>query len=127
MNTEITTWISIATAITLLLTSAGLELVHNKFSDKKKIISTLAMSYLAFCMATFSLAFVCYLLTYGVELHSFSSHTLALFSQNISSTPLVVSNPEMVFIIFPGIVVTVVAAMISISMIVFSKMRRNRV
>lgn len=84
------------------------------------------MSYMAFCVATFVLAIVCFMTTNGWNLQSLYHSLDALFAKNVSPAHLIVSVPELAFIIIPGIGAAGVAAMICGSVIAFSKVKPNR-
>lgn len=117
MDTGDTAWVLIATALVMLMTPAGLALFYGGLSNKKNVINTVGMSYVAFCVATLAWIAGGYSIAFGPEGHPIFGSIKAFFLENISPSQLVGSIPELAFVAFQGVFAAIAVAIISGSVI----------
>ncbi|WP_036381990.1 ammonium transporter, partial [Muricauda sp. MAR_2010_75] len=117
MDTGDTAWVLIATALVMLMTPAGLALFYGGLSNKKNVINTVGMSYVAFCVATLAWVAVGYSIAFGPEGHPIFGSIEALFLKNIAPSQLMGSIPELAFVAFQGVFAAIAVAIISGSVI----------
>jgi len=116
MNPGDTAWILMATAMVMLMTPAGLALFYGGLSNKKNVINTVGMSYVAFCVA-----FIVWIL--GGYCIGFSNADSILpclsnmFLQGIPIDSVVGTIPELLFVAFQGVFAAIAVAIISGSVI----------
>lgn len=117
MNSGDTAWILVATAMIMLMTPAGLALFYGGLSNKKSVINTVGMSYVAFCVGT--LAWVVGGYSIAFSPHGgpvFGALDLA-FLRGIEIDTVTGTIPEILFICFQGVFAAIAVAIISGSVV----------
>lgn len=112
MNSGDTAWVLIATALVMLMTPAGLALFYGGLSNKKNVMNTVGMSYVAFCLATIVWVVAGYSIAFGPEGHPIFGSMKNLFLKNIPVDQLVGSIPEMLFVAFQGVFAAIAVALV---------------
>ena len=117
MNTGDTAWVLIATALVMLMTPAGLALFYGGLSNKKNVINTVGMSYVAFCVATLVWIIGGYSIAFGPEGNAVFGSLKAFFLKGIAPDQLIGTIPELAFVAFQGVFAAIAVAIISGSVI----------
>lgn len=117
MNTGDTAWVLIATALVMLMTPAGLALFYGGLSNKKNVINTVGMSYVAFCVATLVWIVAGYSIAFGPNGNPVFGSLEAFFLNGITPEELTGSIPELAFVAFQGVFAAIAVAIISGSVI----------
>lgn len=112
INTGDTAWVLIATALVMLMTPAGLALFYGGLSNKKNVINTVGMSYVAFCLATLVWVIAGYSLAFGLNGHPVFGSLEAIFLRNIAISDLKGSIPELLFVAFQGVFAAIAIAIV---------------
>lgn len=117
MDTGDTAWVLIATALVMLMTPAGLALFYGGLSNKKNVINTVGMSYVAFCVATLVWVIGGYSIAFGPEGNAMFGSLKAFFLNGITPDNLIGTIPELAFVAFQGVFAAIAVAIISGSVI----------
>ena len=117
MNSGDTAWVLIATALVMLMTPAGLALFYGGLSNKKNVMNTVGMSYVAFCLATIVWVVAGYSIAFGPNGHPIFGSIENLFLKNIPINQLVGSIPEILFVSFQGVFAAIAVALVSGSVV----------
>tara|TARA_B100000949_G_scaffold234372_1_gene253246 strand:- start:12292 stop:13494 length:1203 start_codon:yes stop_codon:yes gene_type:complete len=117
MDTGDTAWVLIATALVMLMTPAGLALFYGGLSNKKNVINTVGMSYVAFCVATLVWVIGGYSIAFGPDGNAVFGSLKAFFLQGIAPDDLIGTIPELAFVAFQGVFAAIAVAIISGSVI----------
>jgi Amt family ammonium transporter len=112
MNSGDTAWVLMATALVMLMTPAGLALFYGGLSNKKNVINTVGMSYVAFCTATIAWIVAGYSIAFGANGHPIFGSLDAIFLKNIPITQLTGTIPELAFVAFQGVFAAIAVAII---------------
>ncbi len=117
INTGDTAWVLIATALVMLMTPAGLALFYGGLSNKKNVINTVGMSYVAFCLATIVWVVAGYSIAFGPNGHAIFGSLEGLFLKNIPVSQVMGSIPELLFVAFQGVFAAIAVALVSGSIV----------
>jgi Amt family ammonium transporter len=117
INTGDTSWVLIATALVMLMTPAGLALFYGGLSNKKNVINTVGMSYVAFCLATIVWVVAGYSIAFGPNGHAIFGSLEGLFLKNIPVSQVIGSIPELLFVAFQGVFAAIAVALVSGSIV----------
>lgn len=117
MNTGDTAWVLIATTMVMLMTPAGLALFYGGLSNKKSVMNTVGMSYVAFCTATIVWIIGGYSIAFGEYGHGVFGSVEHFFLRGIKITDLYQTIPEILFISFQGVFAAIAVAIISGSVV----------
>ncbi len=112
MNSGDTAWVLVATALVMLMTPAGLALFYGGLSNKKNVINTVGMSYVAFCLATVVWVIAGYSIAFGTNGHPIFGSMEALFLRNIGVNDLTGTIPELLFVAFQGVFAAIAVAIV---------------
>jgi Amt family ammonium transporter len=99
------------------MTPAGLALFYGGLSNKKNVMNTIGMSYVAFCLATLVWVIAGYSIAFGPDGHPIYGSFDALFLRNIAITDLKGSIPELLFVAFQGVFAAIAIALVSGSIV----------
>ncbi len=110
IDTGDTAWVLVATIMVMIMAPAGLALFYGGLSQKKRIVHTIAMSYVAFCVATLAWIFGGYEIAFGGS-HSNAFQFPFLSSVNLDS--VVGTIPEILYVGFQGVLAAVAVSIIS--------------
>ena len=112
LNTGDTAWMLIATALVMLMTPAGLTLFYGGLTQRKSVLNTIGMSYVAFCTATVVWVVVGYSLAFGsgnAIIGGFGHFML----RDIKITDLYGTIPHLLFVMFQGTFAAIAVALVS--------------
>ena len=112
IDTGDTAWVLIATALVMLMTPAGLALFYGGLSNKKNVMNTVGMSYVAFCTATLTWIIAGYTIAFGPNGNPIFGTLEGLFLQNIKIDQVVGTIPELAFVAFQGVFAAIAVAII---------------
>ena len=100
LNTGDTAWMIMATALVMVMTPAGLALFYGGMSRYKNLLNTLAMTFVAYCIASIIWVIWGYTLAFGPDKSGIIGSLDYLFLNNISVNSLSGSIPTYVFVLF---------------------------
>ena len=116
LNSGDTAWMLIATALVMLMTPAGLTLFYGGLTQRKSVLNTIGMSYVAFCAATIVWVVVGYSLAFS-EGNSIIGGFDYFLLKNIKVTDIYVTIPHLLFVMFQGTFAAIAVALVSGSII----------
>lgn len=121
INSGDTAWVTISTALVMMMTPAGLALFYGGMSRYKNILNTIAMTLAAYCIA--SLVWVCwgYSLAFGESGSLFIGSLDHLFLNGITVHSVSGTIPTYIFVLFQ-----MTFACISIALILGSAVDRMK-
>ncbi|MBS3809123.1 MAG: ammonium transporter [Desulfobacterales bacterium] len=100
MDTGDTAWIIVATALVMMMTPAGLALFYGGMSRYKNLLNTLAMTFVAYCLASVIWVVWGYTLAFGPDAAGIIGGLNHLFLAGITPQSLSGSIPTLVFVVF---------------------------
>lgn len=103
IDTGDTAWMIVATALVMLMTLPGLALFYGSLAKKKDALNTMAMSMVAFCIASVLWVVYGYSLAFSGDVGGFIGDASKFMLSGIgvnSITDLAKTIPEYVFIVF---------------------------
>lgn len=112
INSGDTAWVLIATALVMLMTPAGLALFYGGLSNKKNVMNTVGMSYVAFCLATIVWVVAGYSIAFSPNGHPIFGSLDMMFLRNITVTQLTGTIPELLFVAFQGVFAAIAVALV---------------
>jgi len=107
----------VATSMVMLMTPAGLALFYGGLSNKKSVINTVGMSYVAFCIGSLIWVIMGFTLAFGEGNGAFVGNLDAIFLKGIGINEVSGSIPQLLFICFQGMFASIAVAIISGSLI----------
>jgi Amt family ammonium transporter len=111
-----TAWMIMATALVMLMTLPGLALFYGSLSKKKDVLNTMAMSMIAFCIASVLWVIYGYSLAFSGDVGGFIGNTGKFMLAGVrvgSISELAKTIPEYVFIVFQLTFAAITAALAS--------------
>jgi len=100
INTGDTAWIIVATALVMMMTPAGLALFYGGMSRYKNLLNTVAMTLVAYCLASIIWVAWGYSLAFGPDMAGLIGGTSYLFLNGIDINHVTGSIPTLVFVLF---------------------------
>ncbi|MCF8095162.1 MAG: ammonium transporter [Desulfobacteraceae bacterium] len=100
LDTGNTAWVIVATALVMMMTPAGLALFYGGMSRYKNLLNTLAMTFVAYCLASVIWVVWGYTLAFGPDVGGFIGGLDHLFLAGIGPQNLSGSIPTLVFVVF---------------------------
>ncbi|MFP3981037.1 MAG: ammonium transporter [Desulfobacterales bacterium] len=100
LDTGNTAWIIVATALVMMMTPAGLALFYGGMSRYKNLLNTLAMTFVAYCLASVVWVMWGYTLAFGPDAGGIIGGLDHLFLAGIGPENLSGSIPTLVFVVF---------------------------
>lgn len=100
LDTGDTAWIIMATALVMMMTPAGLALFYGGMSRYKNLLNTLAMTFVAYCLASVIWMAWGYTLAFGPDAGGLVGGLDYLFLAGIGPESLTGSIPTLVFVVF---------------------------
>jgi Amt family ammonium transporter len=116
LNSGDTAWMLIATALVMLMTPAGLSLFYGGLTQRKSVLNTIGMSYVAFCTATVVWVVVGYSLAFGTGNGIIGGFEYFML-KDIKITDLSGTIPHLLFVMFQGTFAAIAVALVSGSII----------
>lgn len=100
MDTGDTAWIIVATALVMMMTPAGLALFYGGMSRYKNLLNTLAMAFVAYCLASIVWVVWGYTLAFGPDKVGIIGGLSHLMLAGIGPESLSGTIPTLVFVVF---------------------------
>jgi len=100
LNSGDTGWIIVATALVMVMTPAGLALFYGGMSRYKNLLNTIAMTFVAYCLASVIWMMWGYTLAFGPDKKGIIGGLENLFLAGIGVNSLTGSIPTYVFALF---------------------------
>ncbi len=100
LNTGDTAWMIVATALVMVMTPAGLALFYGGMSRYKNLLNTLAMTFVAYCLASVIWMMWGYTLAFGPDQAGLVGGPENLFLRGIGVNSLSGTIPTYVFVMF---------------------------
>ena len=100
LNSGDTAWIIVATALVMVMTPAGLALFYGGMSRYKNLLNTIAMTFVAYCLASVIWMMWGYTLAFGPDKGGIIGGLENLFLVGIGVNSLTGSIPTYVFALF---------------------------
>jgi ammonium transporter, Amt family len=100
LNSGDTAWIIVATALVMVMTPAGLALFYGGMSRYKNLLNTIAMTFVAYCLASVIWMMWGYTLAFGPDKGGVIGGLENLFLTGIGVDSLTGSIPTYVFLLF---------------------------
>ena len=100
LNSGDTAWIIVSTALVMMMTPAGLALFYGGLSRYKNLLNTIAMTLVAYCLASVIWMLWGYTLAFGPSKGGFVGGLDHLFFSGIGVNDLSGTIPTMVFALF---------------------------
>jgi len=100
LNSGDTAWIIVATAMVMVMTPAGLALFYGGMSRYKNLLNTIAMTFVAYCLASVIWMMWGYTLAFGPDKGGIIGSLENLFLVGIGVNSLTGSIPTYVFALF---------------------------
>lgn len=119
LNGADTAWVMMATALVMLMTPAGLAFLYGGLVQRKSVLNTIGMSYIAFCVATITWVLAGYAIAFGegrMDNLFFGSYE-AILLNNIKFTDMTGTIPTLLFVAFQGTFAAIAIAIISGSIV----------
>lgn len=113
INPGDTAWILVATTLVMLMTPAGLALFYGGLVQRKSVLNTVGMSYVAYCVATLTWIFAGYDIAFGGENSIFSGYFGNIFLNNIGVDDVSGTIPTLLFVVFQGTFAAISIAIVS--------------
>lgn len=113
LDTGDTAWMLISTALVMLMTLPGLALFYGGMAKRKDTLNTMAMSFVAYSLA--SVLWVCYgySLSFGPDVWGLIGSPSKIFLYGISKESLQGTIPELLFVMFQLTFCAITVALIS--------------
>ena len=99
-DTGDTAWIMVSTALVMMMTPAGLALFYGGMSRYKNLLNTLAMTFVAYCLASILWVVAGYSLAFGPSIGGVVGNLKHLFLSGIDVNSVSGTIPTYVFILF---------------------------
>ena len=112
-----TAFMMIATAMVMLMTPAGLALFYGGLTQRKSVINTVGMSYVAFCVAILAWMLCGYSFAFGTSGNSFYGGFEDFALRSLGVNDLTGTIPTTTFILFQGTFAAIAVAIVSGSII----------
>ena len=100
LNSGDTAWIIVATALVMVMTPAGLALFYGGMSRYKNLLNTIAMTFVAYCLASVIWMMWGYTLVFGPDKGGIIGGVENMFLAGIGVNSLTGSIPTYVFALF---------------------------
>ena len=100
LNSGDTAWIIVSTALVMMMTPAGLALFYGGMSRYKNLLNTIAMTFVAYCLASVIWMMWGYTLAFGPDKKGIIGGLENLFLTGIGVSSLTGSIPTYVFALF---------------------------
>ena len=100
LNSGDTAWMIVSTALVMMMTPAGLALFYGGMSRYKNLLNTLAMTFVAYCLASVIWMMWGYTLAFGPDKGGLVGGLDLLFLNGIGVSSLTGTIPTFVFVLF---------------------------
>ncbi len=117
MDSGDTAWMITATAFVMLMTPAGLALFYGGMTRHKNILNTIAMSFVAYCVASVVWIVYGFSLAFGPDIHGIIGNLKYFLMKGILPNSCTGSIPEFIFSMFQMTFAAITVALISGSIV----------
>lgn len=100
LDTGDTSWILVSSALVMLMTLPGLALFYGGMAKRKDALNTIAMSFVAYCIASLVWFAYGYSLAFGQDIGGIIGSASKLFLNSVSVSSLQGTIPELLFVMF---------------------------
>jgi len=100
LDTGNTAWMIVSTALVMMMTPAGLALFYGGMSRYKNLLNTLAMTFVAYCLASVIWVMWGYTFAFGPDVGGIIGGLGHIFLKDIGVSSLSGSIPTFVFVLF---------------------------
>jgi Amt family ammonium transporter len=100
INSGNTAWMIVSTALVMMMTPAGLALFYGGMSRYKNLLNTLAMTFVAYCLASLVWVMWGYTLAFGPDIAGITGGLESLFLKNVNVESISGTIPTLVFVLF---------------------------
>jgi ammonium transporter, Amt family len=100
INSGDTAWMIVSTALVMMMTPAGLALFYSGMSRYKNLLNTMAMTFVAYCLASVIWVVWGYTLAFGPDVGGVIGGTAYLFLNGIGVSSVSGTIPTFVFLLF---------------------------
>ncbi|MCY4325300.1 MAG: ammonium transporter [Betaproteobacteria bacterium] len=112
-----TAFIMICAALVMLMTPAGLALFYGGLTQRKSVLNTVGMSYVAFCAAILAWMVIGYSIAFGGSENPLSGGLEHVMLASIGVDDLSGTIPTTIFVLFQGCFAAIAVAIVSGSII----------
>lgn len=100
INSGDTAWMIVSTALVMMMTPAGLALFYGGMSRYKNLLNTVAMTFMAYCIASVLWVFIGYTLAFGPDVGGFIGSLKHIGMHGITVKSVTGTIPTYVFALF---------------------------
>ncbi len=100
IDTGDTAWVTMSTALVMMMTPAGLALFYGGMSRYKNVLNTFAMTLVAYCLASLAWVGWGYSIAFGESENLFIGNLQHLFLNGIDIDSISGTIPTLIFVIF---------------------------
>ncbi|RME08804.1 MAG: ammonium transporter, partial [Aquificota bacterium] len=100
LDTGDTAWLLVSSALVMLMTLPGLALFYGGMAKKKDTLNTIAMSFVAYCIASLVRFAYGYSLAFGEDIGGIIGSASKLFLSGVGVSSLQGTIPELLFVMF---------------------------
>lgn len=100
IDTGDTAWVTMSTALVMMMTPAGLALFYGGLSRYKNLLNTIAMTLVAYCLASVVWVAWGYSLAFGESASLFIGNLRHLFLSGIDAASVSGTIPTLIFVLF---------------------------
>ncbi|HCY86191.1 MAG TPA: ammonia channel protein [Desulfobacteraceae bacterium] len=100
IDTGDTAWVTMSTALVMMMTPAGLALFYGGLSRYKNLLNTIAMTLVAYCLASVVWVAWGYSLAFGESSNLFIGNLSHLFLSGIDANSVSGTIPTLIFVLF---------------------------
>lgn len=113
LDTGDTAWMIVATALVMLMTVPGLALFYGGLAKRKDVLNTIAMSFVAYCLASFVWIAYGYSLAFSGDISGIIGQLDKFFLGGVKIDSLQGTIPEVLFAVFQLTFAAITVALVS--------------
>ena len=113
LDTGDTAWMIVATALVMLMTLTGLAMFYGGMAKRKDTLNTIAMSFVAYCIASVLWIIYGYTLAFNTDIGGIIGSPSKLFLNGVEVKSLQGTIPEFIFVAFQLTFAAITVALVS--------------
>ena len=113
LDTGDTAWMIVATALVMLMTLTGLAMFYGGMAKRKDTLNTIAMSFVAYCIASVLWIIYGYTLAFNTDIGGIIGSPSTLFLNGVEVKSLQGTIPEFIFVAFQLTFAAITVALVS--------------
>lgn len=113
LDTGDTAWMIVATALVMLMTLPGLAMFYGGMAKRKDTLNTIAMSFVAYCIASVLWIIYGYTLAFNTDIGGIIGSPSKLFLNGVEVKSLQGTIPEFIFVAFQLTFAAITVALVS--------------